>query len=446
MLVGCAHHLDEIKKLKPLVDLIEMRLDCFDNLSLLKKCDFPSIFTFRKAAQGGQKKIDETTRLQVLKKLLILEPMYLDIEADTDPAFIESVAKEYPNVKLIGSYHNFQETPQDLDTLLQGMFNPHFSIYKIAVMAGSTLDMLRLMLFAKSCKVPLAPISLGEYGKPSRVLAKVMGSALDYAGLSEDPFLQRYSLQTLHETFHYQRLNTETQIYALIGDPIEHSIGDLYHNANFSHNAVYLKMRVKPSELKEFFRLTGKLPITGLSVTRPLKELVLSQMDIVDKEALAIGAVNTVTRHQGKLIGSNTDAPGALNAIERHTVVKSKRVAILGAGGTARAIAYEAKKRGAHVLIFNRTFARARRIQDNLGCLAYPLGELGLQDYDILINTVPFESFFLPIRPKSIAMDVVYVPKETPFLLEAKKLGCVCIYGEEMFIEQANLQQNQWKK
>jgi 3-dehydroquinate dehydratase/shikimate dehydrogenase len=169
-------------------------------------------------------------------------------------------------------------------------------------------------------------------------------------------------------------------------------------------------------------------------------------MDIVDKEALAIGAVNTVTRHQGKLIGSNTDAPGALNAIERHTVVKSKRVAILGAGGTARAIAYEAKKRGAHVLIFNRTFARARRIQDNLGCLAYPLGELGLQDYDILINTVPFESFFLPIRPKSIAMDVVYVPKETPFLLEAKKLGCVCIYGEEMFIEQANLQQNQWKK
>jgi len=286
---------------------------------------------------------------------------------------------------------------------------------------------------------------MGEYGKPSRVIAPIVGSLLDYSGIEENVELNRYSLKTLLEVFHYRKLNEHTLIYSLIGDPVEHSSGHLFHNPRFSQNAVYVKMVVTGEEVHEFFRLIRKLPFGGLSVTIPLKEAILREMEAITPVAKAIGAINTVTFNQGKATGTNTDAPGALNAIEKHTLVKGKRLAILGAGGTARAIAYEAKQRGAHVSIFNRTPERSQELAADFGCKGYSIDELPNHPYDILINTIPPKSTVMPtILPKTTIMDVVYYPKETPLLAAAKKLGCVCVYGEEMFVEQGLLQQKEW--
>lgn len=135
----------------------------------------------------------------------------------------------------------------------------------------------------------------------------------------------------------------------------------------------------------------------------------------------------------------NTDGPGALNAIEKHTNVRGKRLAILGAGGTARAIAHEALKRGAMVSIYNRTIERAYQLAAEFGCTGHGLDEL--KDYDILVNTIPAQTV-REILPAATVMDVIYAPKETPLLQAVKRAGCVCIYGEEMFIEQALLQQD----
>lgn len=438
MLVGSVTNLQEVDQVAPLADLIELRLDSFD---IQKKPPFPCIFTLRKKEQGGVRNISEKERLAKLEKLLALGPEYCDIEADTDPAFIEKIAKKFPKVKLIGSYHDFKETPRDLEAILHKMKNPYFAIYKIALKANSTADMLRLMIFAQSAKVPLSVMSMGEFGKPSRVIAPIIGSLLDYSGLHEDPHLHRYSLKTLHEVFHYRKLNRNTLIYSLIGDPVEQSPGHLFHNPRFHHNAVYIKMVVKKTEVSEVFTLIRRLPFGGLSVTIPLKESLFSEMDEVAPLAKAIGAINTVTFRNKKAIGTNTDAPGALNAIEKHTPVRGKHLALLGAGGTARAIAYEAKQRGAHVSVFNRTPSRAKEF----GYKGYTLDELSNHPYDILVNTVPPTTNFIPpLLPHTLVMDVVYYPKETPLLIAAKKLGCFCIYGEEMFIEQALLQQKEW--
>ncbi len=443
MLVGCATNLEQIEKIGPLVDLVELRLDYFD---IDERPRFPCIFTLRKQAQGGVKSIEEKERLTQILALLEMKPDYLDIEADTDPHFIETIAKRFPEVKLIGSYHNFDETPADLSAVLEGMKNPHFSIYKIAAKANSTPDMLKLMLFAREAKEPVSVMSMGEFGKPSRVLAKIMGSLLDYTSLSEDSCLHRYDVKTLLETFHYRRLNKETRIYALIGDPVEKSPGHIFHNPRFQQNAVYVKMIVRPEEIAETFSLMKKLPFGGLSVTIPLKELIQGEMDEITPIARAIGAINTVTFKNGKLIGTNTDGIGALTAIEKHTQVKGKKLAILGAGGAARGIAYEAKQRGAHVSIFNRTKARALSLAREFGCEGFGMDELSHHSYDILINTIPPTSEEIPsIRPQTFVMDVVIALKETPILTEAKKLGCKCIYGEEMFIEQALLQQREWR-
>lgn len=438
MLVGSVTNPHEIDQIRPLVDLIELRLDHFD---IQKKPPFPSIFTLRKKEQGGICDLSENERLAKIERLLELGPEYCDIEADTDPAFIERIAKKFPKVQLIGSYHNFNETPQDLDAILREMKNPHFAIYKIALKANSTADMLRLMVFAKEARVPISVMSMGPFGKPSRVIAPIVGSLLDYTGLDEDTALHRYSLKTLLELYHYRKLNRDTLIYSLIGDPVEQSPGPTFHNSRFHRNAVYIAMSVREKDVGECFEWIRRLPFGGLSVTIPIKELIAPEMDEITSAAKAIGAINTVTFRNGKAVGANTDAPGALNAIEKHMSVKGKRLALLGAGGTARAIAYEAKQRGAHVAVFNRTPSRAKEF----GCEGYPLEALQNHPYDILINTIPPQSPFIPsILPNTTVMDVVYYPKETPLLAAAKKLGCHCVYGEEMFIEQALLQQKIW--
>lgn len=440
MLVGSVLNAREIEQIAPLVDLVELRLDYFD---IEKRPSCPCIFTLRKIEQGGAKEMPEKVRLAQIEKYLELLPDYCDIEADTDPAFIEKIAKKFPKVKLIGSYHNFEKTPADLDAILKAMKNPHFAIYKIAVHANSTSDMLRLMLFAKNSVAPLSVMSMGKLGEPSRVLAPIMGSLLNYTALEDDPTLHRYGVHTLLETYHYSKLNKNTLIYALIGDPVEKSPGHLFHNPRFQQTAVYVKLRVEPNEIPTVFSYFKKLPFGGLSVTIPLKEHIFSEMDEVSSLAKAIGAINTVTFRNGKTIGTNTDAPGALNALEKHTPVKGKTIAVLGAGGAARAIVYEGLKRGAKVLIFNRTRERAEKLAQEFGCIGLALSHLSDHPYDILINTIPPTSHEVPpLRRDAYVMDIVI--GDTPLLKSASQLGCHCIHGHEMFEAQALLQQKEW--
>ena len=139
--------------------------------------------------------------------------------------------------------------------------------------------------------------------------------------------------------------------------------------------------------IREFFELISHLPFGGFSVTIPLKELVYSLMDEITPIGKAVGAINTITFRDGKAIGTNTDALGALNAIEKHGAVKGEKFAILGAGGTARAICYEAKRRGAVISVFNRTPERAKTLAKEFNAVGYSLGEFSIHPYDILVNT-----------------------------------------------------------
>ncbi len=454
--------LAEMEQAKNLCDLFELRLDFFESLDrigeIAARSPLPLIFTFRKKEQGGARDIPEDERLRKIEELLSFRPAYCDIEADTDPKCIERIAKKFPQTKWIGSYHNFEATPDVLEDVLQQMKNPHFALYKIATMARSSNDLLFLMAFARehSKKTPLTCIAMGEAGSPSRVLGPIVGNAIDYSGLNgEASTLFQIDLKTLHETYRYRTLNRDTEVFALLGNPVKQSPGDVFHNAVFAkegRNAVYVKIRLDKEELPEFYSLCRRLPFRGFSVTIPLKEAIIPLLDRIDPAAIAIGAVNTLTVHNQLIIGTNTDAPGALNAIERHLKVKDKRVAILGAGGTARAIACEARNRSAYVAVYNRTYERAKELADDLNVEARRFEEFGSHPFDLLVNTIPPSGEDAPpvdptLIPRSATvMDVVYRPKETPLLKAAKQRGCHCIYGEEMFQEQARLQQLDWKK
>lgn len=465
MLVGvifCAEIeeiLDELQQLKGRVDAAEIRLDylsesAWDQLPLVKeKASLPLIFTFRKKEQGGKQDLSEEKRLKLFEKALSLKPAFADIEADTDPKFIDKIAKMYPGMQLIGSYHDFEKTLADLAGLLKKMEHAHFAMYKIVLHAKSTLDLLRLMTFARETakKMPLCCISLGPYGQPSRVLGAVVGNVLNYTSLQGwGSSLYQYDLETLEKLYGFSRLGLDTKIYALIGDPVGESPGAVFHNEIFRKegaHAVYVKLRLSASELEEFVALAKKLPFGGFSVTMPLKEAILPFLTEIDKAAQAIGAVNTVLTRGNEWIGSNTDGLGALHALELYGRVEGKKIALLGAGGSARAIAYEALKRGAEVMVFNRTSSRGEKLANDFGCRAYALDALSAHSYEILINTIPTKiSGELPILasilpPHALVMDI----NHSSFLIQAAgERGCRCLPGKEMWVQQAELQQKVW--
>jgi len=454
--------LQEIEEIKQKVDAAEIRLDYFTEparrqLEILKvKARLPLVFTFRKKSQGGHGDFSESERLKLFERALSVGPEFADIEADTDPVFVQRIAVLYPKITLIGSYHHFEKTPSDLPALLALMKQPFFSIYKMALHANSTLDLMRLMAFGRemSKKIPLCCISLGEYGQPSRVLGPIIGNVLNYTSL-RDQFgsLCQFNIDTLHSLYRFSHLTQETKIYALLGDPIAASRGDIFHNEIFRNegiHAVYVKFRLAAAELSDFFEMVPKLPFGGFSVTIPLKEAILPFLSKIDPIACAIGAVNTI-KIQGKYtIGTNTDAPGALHALEMYGKVHGKKLAILGAGGSARAIAYEAVQRGADVSLFNRTPKRAENIATQFGCQAYALDALNSHPYDVLINTIPpHPEGVLPILtaailPHTTVMDINRYPIEAPLLQAARSKGCRCIDSQAMFEQQARLQQIEW--
>lgn len=434
---------------------IELRLDLFHRIdieyvkSFLQDSVCPIMLTVRKISQGGKFQGTESEREALIKRLLALEPPFFDLEYDMSPSFLHEVIKKHPKTKFILSYHNFQETPTDLDGIYRSMQEYAAFSYKIAVMTHSTNDALKRLLFVKEHPKTSA-ICMGEKGEFARVLGPVAGNLIDYASADseEQTGPGQLTVSELVDVYHYPSLNRHTSIYGLIGDPVEKSPGHLYHNGVFQKlglNAVYVKMVVKPEELSEFVPLAIAIGIRGLSVTIPLKEKILPFLDEIEPAAKQIGAVNTLLFKNGQIIGTNTDGLGALDAIEKKTPVRGKKVVLLGAGGAARGIAFEAKVRGADVLILNRTVQRAKELAADLGCEAGGLDEVP-NDYDILINCSPDPMPIDPkkISPNTLAMDIVYFPHETDFLKEASLKKCQIIYGEEMFLNQAARQTAFW--
>lgn len=440
--------------------LVELRLDCLQSFDLaaLKELraqfPVPMIFTLRSQAQGGYYLGSEEERLDHIRLIASLKPDYLDLENHIPPHFIKEISGQYPEIKLILSYHNFTETPEDLEGLYQDMQKTPAFFYKIAVFANNCLDAMRLICWAKKSDGKLIAISMGSHGQISRILAPKIRCPITYAALEEDQKSApgQLSAKALIERYHHHSMNPHTILYGLIGHPVDQSISDESHNnfiSTLGIDAVYVKISVSPEELSPFLQLAKQLSFDGLSVTMPLKEQILPYLDDINPEASAIGAVNTLHFEGSKICGFNTDGIGALNAIEDYFSIKDKRIVIIGAGGAARAIAYEAKRRGGHVTILNRDKEKALKIAQLLHCAGNDLDSLKPElGYDVLINCTPSS---MPIDPRyillnTVVMDITTKPKETAFLKAAQEKGCFIVYGFQMFFEQAFDQFNIWLK
>lgn len=465
----------QIESVMAEADCVELRLDLFDEIDIDKLRGLqrvypkPMILTVRSQSHGGYFEGSEDARLDVFRHLAQLYPAYFDFEFDISSPFIHEIQKGYPKINVILSYHNFTHIPTDLEAILAQMLKTPAAMYKIALMANNTLDTLWFLSWAKTKRESLAEdawkeqnknppnliaICMGEAGQISRILGPLIDCPMTYASIKEGSVSApgQLSVKTLHERYHYKQLNTSTSLFGLIGSPVTTSLSDISHNTILRQHrldAVYVKMPLELAELKEFLEQVKKLSFKGLSITMPLKEVVMPFLDDIDPIAKEIGAVNTVVFKEGRTKGYNTDGMGALNAIERKTNVNDKKIVIIGAGGAAKAIAYEAYRRGASVVIVNRNVDNAKslaRLYQGRYFALEGMPQCYEEGYDILINTTPIE---LPIdhqyiSPKAIIMDIKTRPKITHFLQAALEKKAAVIYGYEMFIEQALGQFHLW--
>lgn len=247
-------------------------------------------------------------------------------------------------------------------------------------------------------------------------------------------------------------ITATTKVCLVIGDPVEHSLSPQMHNAGYEalgidNEFVYVACRVKIESLMEFAQGVRAMGIRGVSCTIPHKTAIMKYLDETDETAKTIGAVNTVVNDAGALKGYNTDWQGIVVPLEKITPLQNKKVALLGAGGTARAVAYAITKKGAQLAIYNRTAVKAQALAKEFGGEARSVDDISeVKNADIIINATSIglypETDKTPlakalITKQHIVFDAVYAPYETKLLQEAKQQGAMVIHGMEMLLEQA---------
>jgi shikimate dehydrogenase len=242
------------------------------------------------------------------------------------------------------------------------------------------------------------------------------------------------------------------KICCLIGDPIEHSLSPLIHNAGYQAlgiNYVYVSFQVK--DIKRAIEDIRELGIGGASITLPHKTSAIKYIDKIDPLAEEIGAINTIVNNDGVLTGYDADGDGALQALEEVTTLSGKRAVLIGSGGAASAIALGLKKKGVKLVVLNRTEDKARKLAEKVNAEdSGGLEKVALATTaDILINATPVGMWpktnqsLIPknlLHNRLVVFDTVYNPKETKLLSEARERGCAIVYGYKMLLYQAAMQ------
>ena len=264
-------------------------------------------------------------------------------------------------------------------------------------------------------------------------------------------------------------ISGKTKICGLIGDPVEHTMSPVMHNAAFEKlglNYAYLPFRVKPEELPQAVSGLRALNAIGFNVTIPHKVAVIPLLDELDPLAEKIGAVNTVVNDNGVLKGYNTDASGFLQALlERGVEPASKNIVLLGAGGAARAITYILSERNTRLTILNRreeldwAEAIAANIKKDLGKYIEVFELLpdhlaaALEPADILVNATSVgmspASGVSPVpaqlmKSGLVVVDIVYNPVRTKLLQDGAAVAAVIVEGLDMLVWQGALAFEKW--
>lgn len=467
-----------VKKYRQHIDAVELRADFLDEDErlLIRRfptlIDVPAILTVRRIVDGGTFREGEAVRARMFATGLAFAEedsmrnfAYVDFEEDFHVTGLQDGALAF-GTKIIRSFHDMKNPVTDIIKRLEDMRTTGYEIPKIACMPHSLFDVTKFVREAQTLTDNnQILIAMGRFGLPTRILAERMHSLLTFtspAELSENlQSLGQIDPVTLCEQYHFRSIRATTALYGITGWPLKVTSSPRLHNSYFKNDgmdAVYVPFCAENAD--EAIEFADTLGIKGFSVTVPHKESIIRYLDERDGRVELIGACNTVVRENGLWHGYNTDCTGILRALQDFTKLESlkgKRVAIVGAGGAARAVAFAVRELGAKACVFNRTIIKARTIAEKYGFDYATLGPESSSKFarysDIIVQTTskgmgsseePSEQndplYFYNFDGHEMLYDIVYEPETTPVMARAAEAGCRVENGLSMLRYQGDAQ------
>lgn len=475
-------------------DIVELRMDCLEDEAQLEQATLelssifqartrPHILTLRAFEQGGARESNRESNHELNLERRVRfwtenfstgreRADYADLELDTAEHFKAEEDRRAMKLidwsKVICSHHDFARVPVDLENIFARMLQTPARILKIALAAVDITDSLqvfRLLEQARGAGREMIAVAMGEAGLLTRILAPARGAFLTFGALAREHSTApgQITARELRSLYRPNLINERTEIFGLVGSPVAHSLSPHMHNAAFTaHNldAVYIPFETR--DVHAFIRRmahprTRELDwnLRGLSVTAPHKSALIPSLDWIEPAAQEIGAVNTIVIEPDALRGYNTDAAAALAPLAHLMDFKAARVAVLGAGGAARAVLRSLREAGADATVFARDTERARPTAETFDAHLQTLDGARFDNFDLVINTTPLgtrgtretetPAHAAQLRGARAAYDLVYNPGETRFMREARAVGCeIVLGGLPMLVAQAAAQFKLW--
>jgi len=462
--IGRGRHKMMIAELRHLgetgAELVELRLDYIVRTVNLKRLlaekQCPVIITCRREQDGGNWKGTEQERIVLLRSAIAEGVDYVDLEED-----IAGSIPRFGKTKRIVSYHNFEETPENLREIHDRCCESDPDVVKIVTMAHSPRDNMRTLQLIGESEVPTVAFCMGEMGIPSRILAGKFGAPFSYASFHQERAIApgQLSYAEMKDLYRYDAINVDTDVYGVIADPIGHSLSPVIHNTAFKElglDAVYIPFRVPREELTDFMGMCRQLSIKGLSVTIPHKEDIIPLVTETDNAVDHIGATNTVVIDGFDRRAYNTDHNAALDSINAdlsrgHDIdhLTGRTALVLGAGGAAKAVIHALQTRDTKVVIAARKKDRADALAKQFNCEAVEWSARHKVRCDLLANCTPVgmhphvdESPYdgSNLVRSMIVFDTVYNPEQTLLIKQAREKDCHVVTGVDMFVRQAAIQ------
>ena len=444
-------------------DVVELRLDGVRDLDVggaLAGRSKPVVATCRPEWEGGQFTGSEEERHRILSAALDHGAEFVDVEWATLHGVHRSdfgdVVNRAPS-RIVLSSHDFQGVPSDLEARARDMRGHGTALIKIAVMPETLRQTLPLLDIGRAGDAIV--IGMGAAGVPTRLLAARFGSRWSYAGNGIAP--GQIPAARMLSQFRFHDVGPATRIFGVVSSSALHSFSPLMHNAAIAASgidAIYVPLQT--TEFADFDEFASALGIEGVSVTIPFKGDALRAAATADDLTRRVGAANTLRRAGDRWEATNTDVAGFLAPLEAvfGAPLEGARAAVIGGGGSARAVAVALLSRGVHVTVHTRRREQAQAVADSVVGPANPGLHLQVgawpvpEGWDLLVNCTPLGSSTMrdesplpggPFRGR-LVYDLTYSAGESRLLRDAREAGCRTLDGLPMLIAQAERQFEWW--
>jgi 3-dehydroquinate dehydratase / shikimate dehydrogenase len=415
-------------------DYIEVRLDYLKEPQQAENARWdrfpvPVIATCRGVDRGGRFQGSITEECKILDTAVANGAKFVDIDFQ--------YVRKFGTAEVIASYHNFDHTPPDLESVIEQACATSAQIAKVATHVNRWADNRRIFdALARKWDKPVIATGMGDIGQITRIAGPSRGSFLSYAFSGGESAPGQISLKDMLNVYKFRRIKGSTKLLGVLGMPVGHSKSPILHNRAFERSNVdFAYVKLPANDLDDFFDNARQCGIEGFSVTIPHKVAVIPFLKRLEPEAAGIGAVNTVSLKSEGWIGDNTDIHGVRVALRSVGFDSAgKRVIILGRGGGAKA-AKAAVEDAREVSLLSRS--------DDIQTSAF--------DCDLLINATPVGMFpnvdasLVDGEIKAaVVFDMVYNPPITQLLRNAQNQGRTIVQGSTMLVAQAARQFEIW--